>query len=131
MQATITLSLFGLLLGLIGYRLRSAISPALWAKLSRMFWHYSWGSFSSGINGAVLAVKGTLGVAAGAAFNPQSIQAPNADMALYLFGVAFALNGLDWFSKNPLPTDLIETTTTERITTETSTETQTKPTNTP
>lgn len=121
MQAGITLSLIGALFALIGYRQRAAISPALREKLARMWWHYCWGCFSSGINGATLAVKGTLGVATGAAFNPQAIQAPNPDMALYLFAVAFALSGLDWFTKNPLPTNLVESTTTTTETIETKT----------
>jgi energy-converting hydrogenase Eha subunit E len=127
MQTGITLSLIGALFALIGFRQRDAIKPELRAKLSRMWWHYCWGVFSAGLNGAVLAIKGTLGVAAGAAFNPQTIQAPNVDMAFYLFGVAFALNGLDWFTKNPLPTNLVETTTTTETTTETKTETAKSP----
>ncbi len=109
MQAGITLSLFGMLIGLLTYRFREVVPPATRAKLMRMFFHYQWGMFTSGLNGAVLAVKGTLGVAAGAAFNPEQIQAPNPTLGLYVFGVAFLLNALDWFSKNPLPTKLDET----------------------
>lgn len=109
MQATIQLSLFALLLGLIAYRLRDAVKPATRERLQQMWWHYCWGCFSAGMNGAVVGVKGTLGVAAGAAFNPQQIQAPNPTIGLYVFSTAFVLNALDWFSKNPLPTELIGT----------------------
>lgn len=89
---------------LAAYRQRKMITPEMRAKLSDMSFHYQWGMFSSGVNGAALAVKGTLGVAAGAAFNPQQVQAPNPTIIVYLFGVAFVLNAIDWLTKNPLPT---------------------------
>lgn len=92
------------LLALIFYRQREMITPEIRARLSDMSFHYQWGMFSSGINGAALAVKATLGVSAGAAFNPQQVQAPNATIIVYLFGVAFVLNAIDWLTKNPLPT---------------------------
>lgn len=110
MQTGITLSLVGLLAGLLTYRFRGVVSETTRDKLMRMWFHYQWGMFTSGLNGAALAVKGTLGVAAGAAFNPQQIQAPNPAMCLYVFCVAFALNALDWFGKNPLPTKIDDTT---------------------
>lgn len=98
-----------MLVALLTYRFREVVSVSTRQKLMRMWFHYQWGMFTAGLNGAALAVKGTLGVAAGAAFSPQQIQSPNPSMCLYVFGVAFALNALDWFGKNPLPTKLDET----------------------
>ncbi len=119
------------LLALIAYSQRSMVTPTMRVKLADMSFHYQWGMFSSGVNGAALAIKGTLGVAAGAAFNPQQVQAPNPTIIVYLFGVAFALAALDWLTKNPLPTTFSTppfTSATERTETRTVTEKKTDPT---
>jgi hypothetical protein len=126
MQTGLTLSLIGVILAWIGYRQRDTIKPEVREKLSRLFWHYCWGAFSNGTNGANVSLKAFVGVAVGASASAQTVQTPNADMVLYIFGTAFALNALDWFIKNPLPTNLIETTTTTETITATET-TRTKP----
>lgn len=101
---TVTTPLIVALFLLIAYRQHQGLAEEMRAKLRGMGFHYYWGMFSSGVNGAALAIKGTLGVAAGAAFNPQQVQAPNPTIIIYLFGVAFVLNAIDWLTKNPLPT---------------------------
>lgn len=106
-EAGFQLAFWPLVIGLcalIAYRQHKALTPEMRVKLEGMGFFYYWGMFSSGSNGAALAVKATLGVAAGAAFNPQQVQAPNPVMIVYIFGSAFALNALDWLTKNPLPT---------------------------
>lgn len=68
--------------------------------------HYFYGLFAKSWNGAVNGVYGFVGVATGAALNPQAIQAPNWQMAAYVFGVSFAISAIGYFKDNPLPPSL-------------------------
>jgi hypothetical protein len=105
MQAIQT-SLLAVLVGLLLYKYRTTV-PQVWReKVTRMFWHYCWGCFSAGMNGASMTIKGSFGVAAGASLSPQQVQPLNLTILLSMFLGSFALNAVDWFTKNPLPTDL-------------------------
>lgn len=103
MQTAIQLSLLGSLVALLGYRLRDTVRPEMRARLASMFWHYMWGMFASGLNGAATALLGVVGISVGAGFDPQTVQAPNGQMPAYIFGVTFALKALEYFTRNPLP----------------------------
>ncbi len=106
MQAAIQISLLAALVALVGYRLRSGIKPETAARLTGMFWHYAWGMFASGLNGAATALLGVVGISVGAGFDPQTVQAPNSHMPAYIFWVTFALKALEYFTRNPLPISL-------------------------
>jgi hypothetical protein len=109
MQAIQT-SLLAVLIGLMMYKYRQTVPQAWREKLTRMWWHYCWGCFSAGMNGAATTIKGSFGVAAGASLSPQQVQPLNLTILLSMFLGSFALNAVDWFAKNPLPTNLTETT---------------------
>jgi hypothetical protein len=75
------------------------IRTTVWAWLK----HYLYGCFAKSWNGAISGVYGFIGVSTGAALNPQVIQAPNWEMAAYIFGVSFTISALGYFKDNPLP----------------------------
>lgn len=68
--------------------------------------HFFYGAFAKSWNGAINGVYGFVGVATGAAIEPQKIQAPNWEMVAYIFGVSFAISALGYFKDNPLPPHL-------------------------
>lgn len=93
------------LVGLLAYRFRS-LEASTRSQMNDLFYHTMWGCFTSGLNGAVLTVRGTLAMSTGAAFDPQAIQAPNPEIVVYFFLVGFVISVLDYMVKNPLPTRL-------------------------
>lgn len=82
---------------------------SLLGKLKKLFWHYAWGCFAKAWNGAIAAVYGFLGIAAGSALDPDHISLPSWHTAAFIFGTAFLISAIGYFKDNPLPETLGET----------------------
>jgi hypothetical protein len=74
----------------------------VWAYLK----HYTYALFATSWNKSTKAVDAFLGIAVGAAFDPQNIQAPNWSMAAYIFGVVYFRSVAEYLAANPIPTSL-------------------------
>lgn len=70
--------------------------------------HFAYGLFAKSWNGAINGVYGFVGIATGSALNPEKVQAPNWEMAAYIFGTAFAISAIGYFKDNPFPERLPE-----------------------
>jgi hypothetical protein len=57
-------------------------------------------------NSSIKSVDAFLGVAVGSALQPEKIQAPNWEMALYIFGVVYGRAVISHLADNPFPTSL-------------------------
>jgi hypothetical protein len=68
--------------------------------------HYTYALCATSWNKSAKAVDAFLGVAVGASFNPQEIQAPNWTMAAYIFGVVYFRSVVEYLAANPFPTSL-------------------------
>lgn len=73
-----------------------------WAK------HYLYGLLVKSWNSSIKSVDAFMGVAVGAAVNPDQIQAPNWTMAAYIFGTVYVRSVVSYFAENPIPVSLAD-----------------------
>lgn len=78
------------------------VKSRIWQYLK----HYSYGCFAYGFNSSTKAVDAFIGIAVGASINPEDVQAPNWQMALFVFGTVWARKTFEFLALNPIPSSL-------------------------
>lgn len=85
------------------------MSDATQNKIASAVKHYAWGCFAKSWNGAIAAIYSFLGLATGAAFDPEHFDAPGWRTLAWTFLVAFGVSVIGYFKDHPLPPALPDT----------------------